>query len=147
MRRHGGMWSVMQKLELDGLCRGGSWWDGVGEGDLGYGSCRVGQGGVTVVLHNQHNLVKHSASASSQHGAVHVMCLVENKELNPPHLCLLLSWTNTNITWWQLQGSCDPMHQFWRLDDTRNKDYSQCQWQGIFHKIQTQFCTVTWHHR
>ena len=67
--------------------------------------------------------------------------------LNPPHLHLPLFQTTTNITWWQLQESCNPMHQFWRLDDTKNKDYSEYQWQGIFHKIQTQFCTVTWHHR
>ena len=47
-----------------------------------------------------HNITKqkHSASVSSQHGAVHVMCLVQNKELNPPHLCLLLFRTTTNIT-------------------------------------------------
>ena len=74
------------------------------KGVIGYTMQKSGQmvlKGVSqlgVVLHNLHNLPKHPASASSQHGAVHVMCSVQNKELNPPHLHLLLFQTTTNIT-------------------------------------------------
>ena len=76
---------------------------------------------IEMLLHTVSNLAKHSASASSQHGTVHVTCSIQNKELNPPHLCHYFSATQQILHGGSYKDLVTPCIKFgnWMTPGTR----------------------------
>ena len=74
-----------------------------------------------------HNRCITHNSLSSQNGIAHVKCTIQNKELNPQHQHYSIVHNQQILHGGSYKGFCDFMLQLWRLDDTRNQDYSQYQ--------------------